>query len=134
MKISYALLLISTSLCAQAADWEYVTATGASNVYADLASVKARNGNTKSAWFLFDHLDTRYDIESARVFKSSIHLIEIDCASKRLEWSRIEMYAGPLAAGAKVGARNTGNLAASFMESVQETSREAMVASICEIP
>lgn len=133
MKTFHALLLVFLSPCAQGADWEYVTATGASNVYADLASVKTRTGKAKSAWFLFDHLETRYDTESARVFKSSIHHIEIDCVSKQLDWSRIEMYAGPLATGTKVSARNIDNQAASFMESVQEASREAMAISICEL-
>jgi hypothetical protein len=128
----HALALFFLAAHAGAADWEYVTATGSSNVYADLDSVRARTGQTKSARFLFDHLDTRYDIESARVFKSSIHLIEIHCASKRLEWSRIEMYTGPLATGAKVGERNIGSQAANQMESVQSSSREAMASSICE--
>ncbi|MFN0314062.1 MAG: surface-adhesin E family protein [Burkholderiales bacterium] len=125
-----ALFFLATPACA--ADWEYVTATGSSNVYADLDSVKTRTGKTKSARFLFDHLDTRYDTESARVYKSSIHLIEVDCTTKQLEWSRIEMYAGPLATGAKTGARNTGNQPANFMESLQSSSREAMANSICE--
>ncbi|MSQ60720.1 MAG: hypothetical protein EXR36_14050 [Betaproteobacteria bacterium] len=136
MKIFHAIVLAIPTLFlatpALAADWEYVTATGSSNVYADLSSVKVRNGKNKSAWFLFDHLDTRFDVESARVYKSSIHLIEIDCATKRLEWSRIEMYTGPLATGAKAGSRNIDTQAANFMESVQNSSRESMVRAICE--
>lgn len=113
-----------------AADWEYAGVTGASNVYVDLASVKAKD-KLRTAWYLFDHLDTRYDIDSARVFKSSIHLIEVDCAARTLTWSRMEKFAGPLGQGPKVSARNVDTLTASFMETVPEAARETMVAAVC---
>lgn len=132
MNRSFALALLIVSPACLAADWEYVAATGASNVYVDLESLKQRDNGTKSAWYLFDHLDTRYDIDAARVYKSSRQLIEIECATGRLTWTRIETYAGPLASGAKVGARNIDNQAAAFMESVHSTAREAMVRAVCE--
>ncbi len=132
MRSLLTLFIFFFGVCAQAADWEYVAATGASNVYVDLASVKERDANSKSAWFLFDHLDTRYDTDAASVFRSSVQLIEIDCPSHRLNWSRIEMYAGPLGTGRKVSARNINNQAAAFMESVQDSARASMATSICE--
>lgn len=126
--LAYALTLVCTPL--GAADWEYVAATGSSNVYVDLASVKLRE-HRRTAWYLFDHLDTRYDIDSARVFKSSTHLIDVDCATQGLEWTRMEKYAGPLGTGARVSARNVDTLTASFQETIPEAASAAMATAIC---
>jgi len=112
------------------ADWEYAGATGSSNVYVDLASVQTRD-SLRTAWYLFDHLDTRYDIDSARVFKSSTHRIEVDCAAGTLTWTRMEKFAGPLAHGPKISARNVDTLTAAFQETVPDSARAAMVTAVC---
>lgn len=126
------LFLVLSSGPSLAADWEYVTATGASNVYIDFDSLEKRAGPIVAAWFLFDHLDTRYDIDAARVYKSSKQRIEAHCATRNLTWTRIETFAGPLATGAKVNARNIDNQVALHLESIQPSAREAMAQALCQ--
>jgi len=131
VKRRLALALLCTTVQTHAADWEYVTSTAMSTVYVDPASVSPLTEKRTSAWFLFDHVDTRYDIDSARVFKSSLHWIGVDCTTKQLHWKRLEKHAGPLATGPKISARNVDNATANFMESVAEQAREAIADSLC---
>ena len=131
MKIASVAFLLCLCASAEAVQWEYVAATGGSNVYVDVASIKADPGKSRSASFLFDHLDARYDIDSARVFKSSIHLIMVDCAAQRLNWSRMEKYAGPLATGTRVSARNVDNQAANALETIPDNARTSMLETVC---
>ncbi|MBM3396988.1 MAG: hypothetical protein FJY37_20610 [Betaproteobacteria bacterium] len=130
------ILLISAatllSMSAGAAEWEYAAATGTSNVYVDLARIGG-TPQKRTGWFLFDHLETRYDIDSARVFKSSTHLIEIDCASQSLNWLRMEKFTGPLATGTRVSARDIDTLTANFLESIPDPARQAMAEVLCVV-
>lgn len=129
-KILIALAALLAAAPSQGADWEFVTTTGTSNVYIDAAGIQSR-GKARTAWFLFDHLDTRYDIDSARVFKSSTHQIDVDCTAQTLAWTRMEKFSGPLGTGNKVSARNIDTQTASFLETVPDDARAAMAASVC---